>query len=163
MAISLPEGIKATYKDTTIFDLGLETGRPYFRGAILNGRVAAIPQLAYSFKLDYTEVEANATAAINSPGDIVYLAPYIYVISQTGSPQTLKRVNPSTMAVTSVNLTSMSPKGICTDGTYIWVTGTSGANKKLYKIDPADFGGTPISYDLNSTTPKGICWDGTYL
>ena len=188
--INPTEGLIGKHNSYKTFDVGATTGRAFFRGGVMSGRMSCIPLYATAFGLDKTDT-GIAEIKIDDDswdfgngvivGETCYLNGYIYVCI-SGDELTyyvpiIGKINCITNAFTWEPILSMADAGtiggICTDGTYIWVAASVDTNDdlvedtvKVYKISPTTLeiiASYAIDAPANLATPLEMCYDGTYL
>jgi len=65
--LSSSEGLKGEYDSVKMFDLGVKTGLAYFRGGVINGRSAKIPELARELGYGVDDTDQSITGFSSSP------------------------------------------------------------------------------------------------
>ncbi|MFH1320441.1 MAG: phage tail protein [Bacteroidota bacterium] len=158
-------GLRGYFNAHKMFDLGVSTGRGFFKGGILNGRLSSIPLYAFSHDLDITETQGGYHTfggVSGTGGQCVYYNGYVYfTVSQDLSIQQecyLGRINcvDNTVSFLELNSDPGNTFGVCFDGTYLWVTAMIDTNLdevydefKIYKVTPSTFTSS-VNYDIDA-------------
>jgi hypothetical protein len=189
--INPTDGLIGKHGGYNTFDVGATTGRAYFKGGVISGRMASIPLYATAFGLDRTETAEDDVTIDDDSWDwddiivifACYAKGYMYV-TVTGVESSIfhpivAKINCITNTFTWINLEdynsddSGSIGGICFDGTYIWTVASMDTDAdtvedvvRVFKINPSTFT-VVASYDIDAPAslaiPYEICHDGTYL
>jgi hypothetical protein len=185
VVLNTTSGLVATYNDITQFDAGAKTGRGYFKGGHLTGRIASIPEHNYSFNLGNNTFAGIEDITITIPAnytfdaismvflktDLFICGGYTDVLGLSSVPRMYK-INVHTKTVTSQDITVPGASttdypalySITTDGSLLYTAIIDDETEEsyLFSVDPDDMSTHTHIHTLAVAASMLIC-DGSNI